>query len=110
MCVDAFGPPAEPQPLTGEQLLALRPKDDPDMFTREELCDLRRRALSRIHPDVNDGWARAFQRLADAADILDAFYGRSFVCPSCFPVTPPDDCKSDQAPESVRSPAVCSSP
>jgi hypothetical protein len=53
--------------------------DDPDMFTREELYDLRRRALSRIHPSQDDGWARAFQRLADAADILDAFYGRSSV-------------------------------
>lgn len=76
----------------------------PTNFTRDELHALGSKALAQIHPDMNHSWARAFQRLADAADILDAFMGRSSVCPSCGPVTRAADCKPDEALESAQSP------
>lgn len=47
-------------------------------FERKELWEIRRRAtVYAATPAMNPGWKRAFERLADAADVLDAFYGRS---------------------------------
>ncbi len=85
-----------------------RQSDPSELFTRAELVALREKARALVHPDMNEGWARAYQRLADAADTLDAFFGRSSVCPTCFPITPPADCKADPVPESARSPEPCS--
>ena len=69
-----------------------------DSFTRAEVQALRKKAQAHVHPDINQGWAQAFLRLAIAADILDAFFARSSVCPTCHPVSPPDDCKQEPAP------------
>lgn len=77
-----------------------------ESFTREELWALREKALAQIHPDGNEGWNRAYRRLADAANILDAFFGRSSVCRTCHPVTLSADCNPDQVPESVPPRAI----
>ena len=49
-------------------------------FTRKELWDIRERAVRQsLVEGLNEGWARAFIRLADAACCLDAFIARSAV-------------------------------
>lgn len=52
----------------------------PPPFTREELQELRARALRQAGPPyMSSSWADAFRRLAEAADILDAFMARAEV-------------------------------
>ena len=47
------------------------------MFTRQELIALRKRAVAGAQIEgLNEGWARAYLRLADAADHLDAKLAR----------------------------------
>lgn len=57
------------------------------MFTREELQAIRRRAEEFAHPTVPcpamcPNWIRAYDRLADSADALDAMIARTEVPPS----------------------------
>jgi hypothetical protein len=47
-----------------------------ESFTREELHQLKEKALRIRNAVVNEDWIKAFERLATAADILDAFYAR----------------------------------
>ena len=49
-------------------------------FTRDELQNIRDRAEKQAsHPHLNEGWVRAFLRLADSANTLDAFMARTEV-------------------------------
>ncbi len=46
-------------------------------FTREELQDIREKALKLAADQVTGGWTRAYRALADAADRLDAMEART---------------------------------
>lgn len=46
-------------------------------FTQEELQDIRDRATERAERLMNPLWKRAYLRLADAADALDAMKART---------------------------------
>jgi len=54
-----------------------KPKKQPKEFTREELSKLEQRAFSLGLIARNSMWAKAYERLGDAANILDAFIARS---------------------------------
>ena len=46
------------------------------MFERRELQELRERALQAANDVVNQGWKRAYEDMAQAANVLDAFMAR----------------------------------
>ena len=46
-------------------------------FEREELQDMRDRAVGRAETVTNNHWKRAYKQLADAADRLDAMEART---------------------------------
>ena len=50
-------------------------------FNREELWRIESRANYMADEVVNSTWVKAYQRLADAANILDAFITRTSVTP-----------------------------
>ena len=60
------------------------PKKHKD-FTREELMDLRDRAILLSQENISGSWKRKYLALADAADSLDAFNARSTIlaCAVC---------------------------
>jgi len=48
------------------------------MFTREELIDIETRAIKQSKVGyIDPQWKRAYEELAYAANVLDAFMGRS---------------------------------
>lgn len=51
--------------------------DGEKFFERTDLQELRRLARYWRNVAVNEDWKAAYERLAQAADVLDAFYGRS---------------------------------
>lgn len=52
------------------------------MFSREELIEIRKKALSEASvPYLDSSWARAYIALADATDRLDAMTARTQVAP-----------------------------
>lgn len=59
------------------------------MFTREELIALRRKAKEEVAMKPGEGidqhWQRAFLRLSDAADCLDAMIARTEIKESKIP-------------------------
>jgi len=50
-----------------------------DLFTRKELQALRDRAMSLRSLVLSPSWQRAYNDLAHAADVLDAFVARATV-------------------------------
>ena len=48
-----------------------------EQFTREELQDIRERAVENAEAVKNNHWKRAYKQLADAADRLDAMEART---------------------------------
>ena len=46
-------------------------------FTREELQDIRNKAVESAEAVANNHWQRAYKQLADAADRLDAMEART---------------------------------
>lgn len=48
-----------------------------DLTNRNELIDLREQAESMITGTANLSWVRAYERLADAANNLDAMIART---------------------------------
>jgi hypothetical protein len=51
------------------------------MFTREELQKIEKKAVEMANVDgTNTNWVRAYLRLADACNILDAYMARTEVC------------------------------
>lgn len=82
-------------------------------FTREELADIRWRAEQMATVShMNPGWIRAFNRLADAADQLDAMLARSTVVKSPTdtpPVSPeiPDISNASDSGEDERRSQGC---
>jgi len=57
-----------------------RNKNMDTSFSRDELQDLRQRALGLAGTTaLNKGWERAYLTLADAADCLDAMLARTIV-------------------------------
>ena len=48
-------------------------------FTRQELWALQERAEHMAKNTPNENWQRAYLRLAEACNILDAHFGRSSV-------------------------------
>ena len=58
-------------------------ENEPKPFTREELQEIRERAIDESETQhLNPDWKRAYLRLADAADALDAMLARCQVQPS----------------------------
>ena len=50
------------------------------IFSREELQEIRDRAKeSSLVPSTEPEWVRAYQRLEDASNTLDAMFGRTIV-------------------------------
>jgi len=53
------------------------PENIPKRFTRKELQELSQRAYRIKNIVDNPHWKRAYERLEDAANILDAFMART---------------------------------
>jgi len=54
-----------------------KPEELPKRFTRKELQELSQRACKLKNIIDNPYWKRAYERLEDAANILDAFMART---------------------------------
>ncbi len=52
-------------------------KMEPADFEREELQDIREKAVANAGLRANNLWTRAYKQLADAADRLDGMMARS---------------------------------
>ncbi len=50
---------------------------EPVDFEREELQDIRKKAVKNAGSRANNLWTRAYKQLVDAADRLDAMMARS---------------------------------
>ena len=58
----------------------INPSSLPEQFGREELWDIRKRAkYFKNIKGTNPSWQKAFERLENAVDILDAFIARSAI-------------------------------
>lgn len=51
--------------------------DNTEDFTREELQEIRAKAVNNAEAVANNHWKRAYKQLADATDRLDAMMART---------------------------------